>query len=470
MPFYAPIPLGSRFEATRQSLDGASLSPLRDALPERLITQAADAAGIDLDASDATIYTPALTLWTYLAQVVSGNGTCVAAVARLMVLLLALGRAPCAAHTGAYCKARAKLVVPWLGRLTYDVGNATEDAAPAAWRCLGRRALLVDGFEVTAEDTPANQAVYPQPATQQPGLGFATIRVVVLLTLATASLVGTAWGPHRGKETGETALFRQLLDLLRANDLVVADRYYCSYWMIALLVGQGVDVAFRLHQLRHYDFRRGQRLGRDDHRVEWLKPQRPDWMSKEFYAQIPETLTVREVRFRVTQPGYRSEEIIVATTLVDADQYSKAMIADIYHQRWHVEIDIRAIKQTLSLSHIYCKSPGMIDRHLWVTFLGYNLIRKVMAAAACLHGLCPRQLSFAGALQILEAFRWLILWSEGTQQLEVVAVVLAALAAHQVGHRPGRVEPRRVKRRHDKYQQLGKPRPQARAELLAGRG
>ena len=121
MPFYAPIPLGSRFEATRQRLDGACLSPLRDALPERLIAQAADAVGIDLDASAATIYTPALTLWTYLAQVVSGNGTCVAAVARLMVLLLALGREPCAAHTGAYCKARAKLAVPWLGRLTYDV-------------------------------------------------------------------------------------------------------------------------------------------------------------------------------------------------------------------------------------------------------------------------------------------------------------------------------------------------------------
>jgi len=239
MPFYAPIPLGSRFEATRQRLDGDNLSPLRDALPERLLAQVADAEGIDLDASDATIYTPALTLWTYLAQVVSGNGTCVAAVARLMVLLLALGREPCAAHTGAYCKARAKLAVPWLGRLTYDVGNATEDAAPAAWRCMGRRVLLVDGFEVTAEDTPANQAVYPQPATQLPGLGLATIRVVVLLTLATASLVGTAWGPHRGKESGETALFRQLLELLRANDLVVADRYYCSYWMIALLVGQG---------------------------------------------------------------------------------------------------------------------------------------------------------------------------------------------------------------------------------------
>lgn len=470
MPFYAPVPLGSRFEATRQRLDSSNLSMLRDALPEQQLTQAADSAGIDLDASEATIYTPVLTLWIYLGQVVSGNGTCVAAVARLMVLLLALGREPCAAPTGAYCKARAKLAVPWLGRLTYDVGNATEDAAPTAWRCLGRRTLLVDGFEVTAEDTPDNQAVYPQTALQKPGLGFPLIRVVVLLTLATASLVGTAWGPYRGKETGETALFRQLLEQLRGNDLVVADRYYCSYWMIALLVGRGVDVAFRLHQLRHYDFRRGQRLGRNDHRVVWVKPQRPDWMSKECYAQMPETLTVREVRFRVPQPGYRSREIIVATTLVDANAYGQAMIADIYHQRWHVELDIRSIKQTMGMCHICCKSPGMVDRHLWMTFLGYNLIRKVMALAAIAHGLRPRQLSFASALQILEAFRWLLPRLEESRSQEELRAVLAALAAHQVGHRPGRVEPRRVKRRRDKYKQLRDPRPQARAKLLAGRG
>jgi hypothetical protein len=470
MSFYAPIPLGSRFDTTRQTLDDATTNTLREALPDSLLQQAAAQEGIDLQDSDATIYTPALTLWTYLAQVVSGNGTCVAAVARLMVLLVALGREPCAAHTGAYCKARVKLPVPLLRRLTYEIGVSTEDAAPLAWRCVGRRAVLVDGFEVTAEDTPANQAVYPQPRSQRPGLGFPMIRVVVLLALATACVLGAAWGPYRGKETGETALFRQLLDQLRARDLVVADRYYCSYWMIALLVDRQVDATFRLHQLRHYDFRRGQRLGRNDHRVVWTKPQRPAWMSAELYAQLPDTLTVREVRFRVTQPGYRSREIIVATTLLDEQQYTTAMIADIYHQRWHVEIDIRSIKQTMQLAHIYCKSPAMIDRHLWITFLGYNLIRKVMAAAAVQQQLCPRQLSFASALQTLEAFRWLILLSGGARRSEIARVVLLALAAHRVGERPGRVEPRRVKRRRDKYAHLRTPRAQARAELLGARG
>ena len=463
MSFYAPVPLGSRFDATRQALDTGTT--VCDALPATLVHAAAAEEGIDLDDSAATIYTPTLTLWTYVSQVLSGHNNCVAAVARLVVLLLALGRPPCAAHTGAYCKARVKLELPLLRRLTYAVGHATEDQAPSEWRCLGRRTVLVDGCEVIADDTPANQAVYPQPRSQRPGLGFPMIRLVVLIGLATASIVGAAWGPYSGKETGETALFRQLLDQLRAGDLVVADRYYCSYWMIALLVGLQVDVVFRLHQRRRCDFRRGRRLGPQDHVVTWTKPQRPDWMSAELYAQLPDTLAIRELRFRVSQRGYRSREIVVATTLLEARCDRRTDISDIYQQRWQVELDLRSIKQTLSLDHIHCQSPEMIDRHLWVSLLGYNLVRKVMALAAAQHQLSPRQLSFAGALQILEEFRWQLLAEDATGTLQ--PLVLRAIAAQRVGDRPGRVEPRRVKRRRDKYQNLQQPRAAARAELLS---
>ncbi len=213
--------------------------------------------------------------------VLSIGYSCVAAVARVMVLRIALGLPPCSANTGAYCKARAKLPEDFLRGLTYLVGDAVEDQAPDGWRWRGRRVLLADGCEVTAADTPANQKEYPQPGSQKPGLGFPRIRLVVLLTFATASLVGAACGPHQGQETGETALFRALLDRLRPGDVVVADRYYCSYWMVALLWQRGVDVVFRLHQRRDYDFRRGRRLGRGDHVVAWAKPQRPDWMDQE---------------------------------------------------------------------------------------------------------------------------------------------------------------------------------------------
>lgn len=315
-------------------------------------------------------------------------------------------------------------------------------------------------------DTPANQAVYPQPSSQKPGLGFPMIRAVVLLAFATACVIDAALGPYQGKQTGETALFRQLVERLRPGDVVVADRYYCSYWMIALLQQRGVAVAFRLHQLRHFDFRRGRRLSADDHIVEWTKPQKPKWLDAQQYAALPDTLTVRELRFRVTQAGYRSKEIVVATTLCDAEAYTNDAVADLYHQRWHVELDIRAIKQTLAMDPLSCKTPAMVRREFWVHLLGYNLVRKVMAEAAVTKGLCPRQLSFAGALQILEQCRWLLLFGSAEVRRGVTLLLGVAVATHTVGDRPGRVEPRCVKRRPKSYPPLTKPRHEARADLL----
>jgi putative transposase len=466
MPSYELIPLGSRFTTTLRSFTQGPGLPFHEALSEEQIQQVAEEHHCQFATGDGCVYTPAVTLWAFLTQALSGCPSCVAAVARVMVLMVSLGRNPPSANTGAYCKARAKLPERFLQQLSYQVGTAVEDQAPAAWRWQDRRVLLVDGCELSLPDTPANQARYPQPNPQRPGLGFPMLRLVVLLTFATAGLVGASYGPHEGKETGETALFRQLLDRLRPGDLVVADRYYCSYWMIALLLGLGVDVAFRLHQRRHYDFRRGQRLGSKDHIVLWVKPERPSWMGQELYAQLPDALRVREVCFAVERRGYRSKEIIVATTLCDGTRYAKGDIADLYHKRWHVELDIRSLKQVLGMDQLSCKTPEMIHRELWAYLLGYNLVRRVMAQAALATNRVPRQLSFAGAAQTLEVFRWLLLGCREEIRPEVQQVVLAAIATHVVGNRPGRCEPRCVKRRPKEYARLMKPRVEARAELL----
>jgi hypothetical protein len=299
-------------------------------------------------------------------------------------------------------------------------------------------------------------------------MGFPTIRLVVLLAFATAVLVGAAWGPWRGKETGETALFRQLLDQLRTGDVVVADRYYCSYFMIALLQARGVDAAFRLHQLRHYDFRRGRRLGHDDHVVEWLRPQRPTWMDEATYASMPETLTIRELRFRVAVPGCRSPEIVMATTLLDHRAYSTDDIADVFHQRWHVELDLRSIKQSLGMEMLVCKTPAMVHKEIWAHLLGYNLVRKAAAQAAWERGLQPRQISFAGTAQSLAAFAGALIASDAQQRASIYQTLFIAIATHTVGDRPNRVEPRRLKRRIDKYPMLRQPRAQERAAILNG--
>lgn len=468
MPFCIPPALNARFTTILRSYAQDEGLPFATVLTAEQIEQAAVEEGVAFGAGPNAVYTPALTLWGFLGQVLAGRKSCVAAVARITVLLVALGRPPCSSATGAYCKARAKLPENFLRRLCYQVGTELEDQAPASWRWHQRRVLLVDGTEVPLSDTPANQAAYPQPTSQQPGLGFPMIRLVVLLAFATAVIIGASFGPYAGKQTGETALLRALFEQLRPGDVVVADRYYCSYFMIAMLQPLGVDVVFRLHQKRKYDFRRGRRLGRQDHVVEWRRPVRPTWMDEDTYATMPETLTIRELRFHVDNPGYRTQSIVVATTLIDDHTYSKEEIADLYHQRWQAELDLRSIKQTLGMKELVCKTPSMARKELWAHLLGYNLARKVAAQAAWEHGLCPRQLSFAGVVQTLEAFANLLLAVEPAQRRHVYQNLFRAIAAHRVGDRPGRVEPRRLKRRCDKYPHLGRPRAQERARLLDG--
>lgn len=468
MPFYQ-APQRPTFTSLLRSFAQDPGLPFRQALPQQVIDRLAAEEGVHFGADPDDVYTPPVTLWAFLAQCLSDSKSCVAAVARVIVLCASLARPPCAASTGAYCKARAKLPVRFLQRLTYQVGQALEEQAAADWLWHGRHVKLVDGACLSAPDTPANQAVYPQPRSRPAGLGFPLIRLVVLLTFATAALVGAAYGPYQGKETGETALFRTLLEQIVAADLVVADRYYCSYWQIALLRQRRADVAFRLHQRRHSDFRRGKRLGRYDHVVKWEKPQRPDWMDEATYASLPAELELREVRVTVTTPGVRTRVLTVVTSLLDATTYRREDIADLYHQRWHVELDLRSLKQTLHMEVLTCKTPEMLAKELWVHLLGYNLVRQVLVQAAVDQGFRPRQLSFAGGVQTLNAFRWLLQCSEPEQLAFACQVLYTALATHQVGDRPNRVEPRRLKRHRQKYSLLRQPRDQARAELLSGR-
>lgn len=231
---------------------------------------------------------------------------------------------------------------------------------------------------------------------------------------------------------------------------------------------RGVEVAARLHQMRRGDFRRGQRLGRDDRLQMWLRPPRPDWMDEATYGRMPEYLRVRVIRVWVEQAGYRSHKIVVATTLLDASRYSRQAIGDLYHRRWHVELDIRSIKQTMKMAELSCKSPDMARKELWAHLLAYNLVRRVMAASAVAAHTSPRQLSMAAALQTLEAFRGELqrVAPGSAESVALVKLVLAAMGAHEVGNRPGRVEPRRVKRRQQKHPLLRQSRQAARAALL----
>ena len=413
------------------------------------------------------LFSTQIVLWAFLAQTLrDGKGiACATAVADIATYLLQMGQRPPSGDTGDYCRARAKLKVTALQRLVRESASQLEAEAPASWLWQGLHAKLVDGFTFTLPDTPANQEVFPQINGQKKGVGLPIARVCTVTSLATAVVCDLAVGPYGGKETGENALLRQMLGTFDKDDVVVFDRYYCSFMMLALLAQRGLHVCARLHQRRHSDFRRGRRIGPGDHLITWTRPQKPAWMSQEQYDRIPETLTLREVRFQVTVPGRRTRTLTIITTLTDPKAYSRQDLADLYGFRWNVELDIRHIKQTLHLDHVRCKTPEMVRRELWVTLLAYNLIRKVIATSAGVHRKQPRQLGFTLACQSILA-SWMILSTGSCRDARATyTMLLAHIAANEVANRPGRIEPRVLKRRRHRYPLMQRPRAQLRAEL-----
>jgi putative transposase len=441
--------------------------PFSEVLSEEEIQAAFDAEDASFAHDKGDIYTPAITSWAFLSQVLHPGRlrSCSAAVSRVIVLCVTLGRQPPSPDTGGYCRARAKLPERVLERLVYGVAEQLESRVPPDWLWQGRHVKVGDGTTLSTPDTVENQRAWPQQRAQKPGLGFPIMRMMVLFSLATAAVSGVAVGPYRGKETGEPALLRTLLDRLQAGDVFLGDCGFCSYAMLALLLLQNVDVVVRQHQRRHTDFRLGRRLGREDHVVQWQRPARPTWMDEEAYAAIPATLSVRELRVHVAIRGFRVRQLVVVTTLVDANRYPKEEIAGLFRQRWHAELDLRNIKISLQMDDLRGKTPDMVRREIWAHWLTYNLIRKSTAQAALAYGKRPRQVGFAAALAAIATS-----WDHATlARLDVLVTLATAqfrvIAWHQVGDRPNRVEPRAVKRRPKPHPLLKEPRAQARARI-----
>ncbi len=411
------------------------------------------------------VYTPAVTLWMFLSQVLSPDGSCADATARLVAWRAASGLEPCSANNGAFCKARQKLDEQQLGTLVRESGNQLHKSTSPEWLWKGRAVTLVDGTTFTAADTPENQAGYPQPDSQKPGLGFPMIRAVALISLAVGAVRNWAAGPYSGKVTGEISLLRRLMNTLEQGTLLVGDAIYCVYAELALLAARKVDFVLPQNNERRTDFRRGTRLGRRDHIVTWTKPaRRPERLSPAEWAAVPATLTVREVEVRLHRRGFRSKTIVVVTTLLDAIEYSASDLGELYAMRWEIEVDLRSIKSSLGMGHLRCRTPSMLRRELAVSLLAVNLLRSHLAEAAARSGLQPRDLSFTGAIQTLNAFSPLFRRSSPAALPALYDRFLSAIVTHRVGKRPGRQEPRKLKRR-DKHPRLMEPRSIARTRI-----
>ena len=435
----------------RQFLQDGDL-PFSDVLSTNIVQQALTQVGFVWNDS---IYTPLVTLWVFLSQVLSADHSCRAAVARLIAHRVSQGQSPCSPETSAYCQARKRLPEKFFSTVASLVGHALDAKVESKWLWKGRRVYMFDGTIISMPDTPANLKAYPNTYNQKPGLGFPIARIGAIMSLSCGAILNVGFCRYAGKGQGEVSLLRRLWDIFHPGDVLLTDCLLSTWTELVMLKQRGVDSVTRLNRAtRKADFRRVKRLGKDDHIVRWSKPRKPRSIDCQTYNSLPEYLEVRELRIWVEQPGFRTRSLIVVTTLLDPIEFTKRDLAQIFRARWNQELDLRSIKITMQMEVLRCKTPELVRKEVWTHMLAYNLIRTIVAQAASRHCLDPRSISFKGAIQTLEAFQPVIAFHgqrTSVDRLNVYKQLLDAIAVHQVADRPDRFEPRLRKRRPKHY-------------------
>ena len=403
------------------------------------------------------VYTPHVTLSAFLGQAICADGSCQQAVHRVNSHRCSLGLAPASVDTASYCEARQRLPEELLWQLLQRSAATVEQREPQAWLWKERRVVLVDGCVSRAPDTPANQEAFPQPSSQAPGVGFPQVRQLVAISLSSAMVLDVQIGPARGKQTGELSLFRRMIPAFRRGDVVVADANFDSFPDIATLKQRGVDFVCAIAGSRTSAFTGAchcveeKRVRMKRHHFDKARITRDKW------ASLPKYIYVRMIRYRTDT---RSEEITIVTTLLDRERYPAEAIAQLYGMRWNCELDIRSIKSVMGMDQLRCKTPEMLRREIYSYLLAYNLVRAAISDAARVTDQQPRGLSFKNAMQSIVEYASLT-----TPSPRTMATLLWSIANNQIGNRPGRKEPRKIKHRKNKYEKMTRPRNKEKAAL-----
>ena len=353
--------------------------------------------------------------------------------------------------TGGYCRARGRLNTDMIKQLSRSIAQEHERRLSDAWRWQKRDVYLIDGTTLIMSDTPANQEQYPQTSSLPEGVGFPICRLVGIISLGSGALIDAELGSYHGKGASEQALLRPMLHHFKAGDIVLADAFYSTYFLIAHMMHHKIDILFVQNgaRTRNTDFSKGVVLGKNDHLITLSKPkQKPEWMTQEAYDAAAEFLTIRE---------FKAAGKILITTMTCADTHHKKELGNLYKKRWHIEVDLRNIKTTMGLEKLSCKTPQMVIKELWVYFLAYNMIRSLMLASALYACVLPRMLSFKHTLQLVLAYQY--------NNIDI-EILYRLISKKKVGDRPGRIEPRVIKRRHrNDYRLMMKPRNILREEI-----
>ena len=412
-----------------------------------------------------SVYTPIVTIWAMVSQVLSPDKSLKNGVKQIISWLAAAGVESPSNDTGAYSKARQRLPEKVLQRLAPEVAEALEQQVPATKQWCGRRVRVCDGTTVIMSDSTANQADYPQHGNQLAGCGFPIAKLVVIFSLLTGAVVSACIAAYNSSEIVMSRLLYKDLD---PEDVLLADQAYGSYVDLALVQTQGADAVFRKHHARKTDFRRGKKLGVGDHQVTWDKPKQcPKHMCEEEFAALPDALLVREVSLRLIRAGFRDQNIIIVTTLLDSKRYSAKQLSALYGLRWQAaEVNLRYLKTTLQMEMLTAKSPAMVRKEIWIHLFAYNLLRTLLCNASAISTYTPFQLSFQAARQQFNQMLSLFATLAKSARQRLYKVLLQQVSTDLLLPRSHRSEPRVVKRRPKPFPRMSQPRPLLKAALV----
>ena len=398
-----------------------------------------------------------LVFWAFLQMVLNPASSCRETQRCLQAWWRRQGRLWRNPNTNAFCQARARLPLRWLTRLWWHLADTLAQRAAPLPGTHGRRVLVVDGTSVRTPDSDANQRRWPQPSSQKPGCGFPLVMIVGVFCLQSGALLRAAQGAWK---THEARLFALLRRTLKKGDILVADRGYWSFANLALLPLRGVDLLVRARYAHRLDWRKGRRLGHGDRLVSMPLPvDASRVMGARLWKRLPAAITVRQVRAVIERKGHRPETIVLATTLLDPVKWPVETLLRLYLRRWRVELHFDDIKTTMQAETLRCKSPEMILRELHLHAIAYNLVRALMAASAASAGADLDRISFKGTMDTLRQWHAMIASApSGHRRRKALDDMLVLCGLDLVAERPGRREPRCVKKRPKPYQYLTRPR------------
>ena len=397
--------------------------------------------------------------WAFFSQVLDADGGCQEVVRKLQAYAAVKSEELPCSSTSAYCQARIKFDQESLEEILRHTSQRLQQITDTG-RLNGRRVIVVDGTGVSMPDTEANQAVWPQPANQKPGCGFPQASLCACFCLQSGALLSYQTG---NKKSHELPMLRKQIETFKRGDIFLGDKGFCSYFDVSSFKDRGIDSVITLaRRIPATEVDAIKILGKDDLLIHWKKPVRSkaSSYSQADWEQLPETLTLRQIKVTVTQPGFRVSAFYIVTTLLDAQAYSAGEIAELYFQRWDVELFFRDIKTTMAMDILRCKTPDMVRKEIMMHLIVYNCIRGLMIEAAQEKGIRVREVSFKGSIQALR--QWEPHFNQGklnkAERTRLIQLLYESIADKMVADRPGRSEPRAVKRRPKPFQLLNKPR------------